>query len=508
MSGKVALPRRVHLRLRRLILVTLLCLAPAIVSGQEGPQNGGTWKSLTPAPTKRTEVAAAALGGKIYVVGGFSEPSLGNLKDLAITTAVEEYDPATDRWTTKASLPTGLHHAGIGVVGNFLYVIGGFSKSFFSVWHPVATVYRYDPAADAWTERAPMPTPRGALAVAVLDDKLVAIGGYDGTGNSAAVEQYDPATNSWSKRAALPTPRDHLAAVTVGRRIYAIGGRVNRDYSRNLAITEVYDAEKDRWSRAADLPTPRSGITAGVIDGTIYVLGGEAPEGTFRENEAYSPETDRWRSMAPLPTPRHGLGSAVIDRRLYVIAGGPKPGGSFSNVNELFLPPARASSQPTGSRASAAQVGTIMALLATFQDAGVLPPEGTPEANQLIKALIQFQAAFMKSEHPAVRQLLAEALTAHLGDAASAALAQFRSQGWTSRSLEAVVEYVGSRDRWDDPGLKDGFRAYNVGQSDFDLLSRTFHAARTQLAARGQDLHTVYAVRRRDMPGFLGHDER
>ena len=36
-------------------------------------------------PTKRTEVAAVTLCDKIYVVGGFEQPSLGNLMNLAIT---------------------------------------------------------------------------------------------------------------------------------------------------------------------------------------------------------------------------------------------------------------------------------------------------------------------------------------------------------------------------------------------------------------------------------------
>jgi hypothetical protein len=43
--------------------------------------------------------------------------------------------------------------------------------------------------------------------------------------------------------------------------------------------------------------------------------------------------------MAPMPTARHGLGSAVIDGRIHVISGGPTPGGSFSNLNEVYSPP-------------------------------------------------------------------------------------------------------------------------------------------------------------------------
>jgi hypothetical protein len=39
-----------------------------------------------------------------------------------------------------------------------------------------------------------------------------------------------------------------------------------------------------------------------------------------------------------MPIARHGLGAAVIGRSIYVIAGGPKPGVSFSSVNEVFMP--------------------------------------------------------------------------------------------------------------------------------------------------------------------------
>ena len=44
-----------------------------------------------------------------------------------------------------------------------------------------------------------------------------------------------------------------------------------------------------------------------------------------------------------------------------------------------------------------------MALLAVFDEAQVLPPEGSSEATQLVHALIQAQSAFLKSQNPAVR---------------------------------------------------------------------------------------------------------
>jgi N-acetylneuraminic acid mutarotase len=324
------------------LLLIILSVSP---ESAQSEQDRGTWSTAAPMPTKRTEVAAATLGEKIYVVGGFEKPSLGNVLNFAITPSVEMYDPATGRWTSKAPMPVGLHHVGIGVAGGRLYIIGGYSKSGLSVWNPVATVYAYDQTTDSWTERASMPTARGALSVTEHDGKLYAIGGYDRKANNAQVEAYDPLHNVWTTAAPMPTPRDHLAAATIAGKIYAIGGRLDGDYSRNLAVTERYDPVNDRWTRVADLPTARSGITAAVIEGKIYVMGGEGAAGTFNENEVYDPVRDIWQRMAPMPTARHGLGSAVVQGRIYVISGGPTPGGSFSDLNEVFTPPAVTSTQ-------------------------------------------------------------------------------------------------------------------------------------------------------------------
>jgi N-acetylneuraminic acid mutarotase len=323
------------------LFLTGLCviMLPVSTHAAQPETDRGVWRTTAPAPTKRTEVAVATLNNKIYVVGGFEKPSLGNVLNLAITPLVEECDPATDRWTSKAPMPVGLHHAGIGVAEGRIYIIGGYRQSGLSVWQAVATVYSYDPATDTWAERAPMPTARGALSVTVHEGKVYAIGGYDGKANSAAVEVYDPARNLWTSRAPLPTPRDHLAAAAMSGKVYAIGGRLNGDYHRNLAVTEVYDPTTDSWTSVADLPTARSGITASEVGGRIYVLGGEGEEGTFRENEAYDPARGTWQTMAPMPTGRHGLGSAVVDGGVYVISGGPTPGGSFSDLNEVFTPP-------------------------------------------------------------------------------------------------------------------------------------------------------------------------
>lgn len=301
---------------------------------------GGAWTAAASAPAQRTEVSAASVEGKIYVVGGFNKPTVQNVLKFAISNEVEVYDPVADSWSITTPLPEGRHHAGIASLNGLLYVVGGFTKSLLSVWHAVATVYQYDPATLEWRELPPMPTARGALGIAVHQNRIYAIGGYDGKHNSGAVEIFDPETNTWSSGVPMPTPRDHLAVVAAGNRIYAIGGRSELDYHRNMATVEEYDPHTQQWRARANLPTPRSGIAAGVIHDWIYVIGGESKEGTFSTNEAYHPVTDQWRTMTSMPTARHGLGLAVVNERLYAISGGPTPGGSFSQINEAFTPPA------------------------------------------------------------------------------------------------------------------------------------------------------------------------
>src|SRR5204863_6207515 len=131
-----------------------------------------SWKALAPMPTKRGSPIAAAVGDKIYVIGGATTPPGSN--ETAVHPArphvsvgtVEEYDPATNTWRTRTSMPTPRNHATAGVVNGKVYVIGGrVGGAFIGVSTNIDVVEEYDPANDTWGAiRARMPTPRSALA--------------------------------------------------------------------------------------------------------------------------------------------------------------------------------------------------------------------------------------------------------------------------------------------------------------------------------------------------------
>lgn len=322
-----------HVGLSGAVLAVILAVGAGVelrAGAAPSPSDPGHWERRAPLLTDRSEVAGAVVGDRIYVVGG--------LTPAGATDAVEEYDPAADRWRMRAPLPQTVHHPAAASVSGKLYVIGGYVVRAFFIWNGTDAVYEYDPAVDRWRARAPMPTPRGALAAAAWGGKIYVVGGKDRT-DTGALEVYDPATDAWHRLRPMPTPRNHIATEVVDGKVYVFGGRADR-VQGNIGVTEVYDPRSDTWQERAPMPTPRSGIGAVAVGGKVYVPGGELgrPD-TYSENEAYDPAANQWAPRAPMLTPRHGLAVVAFEGRVYALSGGPRPGGHYSNVNEVYIPP-------------------------------------------------------------------------------------------------------------------------------------------------------------------------
>lgn len=282
------------------------------------------WARLEPAPTARTEVAAAAADGLIYVVGGFSEEG-------GATTAVEIYDPAAGSWTRGPDLPIPVHHAMAAAGPSGLMVFGGYLAQTLSDPSDRAFVLQ----GDHWEELPRMPEPRAAGGAAALLGRYYVVGGVGPGGLADSTLVFDPTTLRWWTAPGLPTPREHLGVATDSMRIYAVGGRTG-GIGSNLPAAEAFDAGAGRWSALPDMPTPRGGIAAAFAEGGFVVAPGGEAETTFPEVEAFDIEAGIWLSLPPLPTPRHGLGVVALGTTVYVIAGGPVPGLSFSSANEAI----------------------------------------------------------------------------------------------------------------------------------------------------------------------------
>lgn len=175
---------------------------------------------------------------------------------------------------------------------------------------------------DSWETMEPMPTARSGLGVAVVDGKIYAIGGYNGS-YLGTNEMYDPKTNGWTAKTSMPTPRCNFAITAYQNKIYVIGGEISQGIVGS--INEVYDPLTDTWETKTGLPNARSLLCANVVNNKIYLIGGLGtgfpPWVCTQDTFVYDPDTDSWVTKAPIPTPISDYASAVIDNKLYVIGG-------------------------------------------------------------------------------------------------------------------------------------------------------------------------------------------
>lgn len=180
-----------------------------------------TWSPGAAMPTARDGLGVAVVGGILYAVGGIG--SLSTNLD-----AVEKYDPRLNSWTSGlAPMPTARRQMAVEAVNGLIYAIGGFGGITGSGGgSALATVEAYDPASDSWTTKASLPFARLVMGSGVIDGKIYVVGGL-GLGNSFldTVSVYDPISNSWSNDTPMPTARSHVASGVAGGTLYALGGQ-------------------------------------------------------------------------------------------------------------------------------------------------------------------------------------------------------------------------------------------------------------------------------------------
>ncbi|MBK7860342.1 MAG: kelch repeat-containing protein [Archangiaceae bacterium] len=269
-----------------------------------------------------------ALGGKIYVVGGF-------VGTTAVGT-VEAYDPATREWVDAGTLPLALHHANVAVVNGKLYVVGGLTGLGFVANR---AVYEYDPGTRAWAAKAQLPlgTERGGSAVGVSNGLIYLAGGYRQGASVADFTTYDPASDQHRSLPALPKARDHLVGGVVGSTFFAIGGRKDNVIDGRV---DRYDLLDGGWSAAAPMLTARAGSAAGIYGSRIIVAGGEGntavSSGVFPQTEIYDSVNDRWADAGVMLTPRHGTGGAVVGDTFYLPGGATLQGFGATSTVEAY----------------------------------------------------------------------------------------------------------------------------------------------------------------------------
>jgi hypothetical protein len=210
------------------------------------------------------------------------------LVSCLVTIKPSSASTSEDTWVSKASMPTARGYLRVAAINDTVYALGsnygGLNEA-------------YNAAIDTWATKASMPDPQPMFAIAVCKDKIYCIGGMPTgfSGASSVNKVYDPETDSWETKTSMPTERYGLQAQVIDGKIYLIGGRTLLGYDEGygeLNVTEVYDPASDAWSTKAPMPNS-AGYFSAVVDGKIFVIGSVT--------QIYNPNTDTWSTGAPPP---------------------------------------------------------------------------------------------------------------------------------------------------------------------------------------------------------------
>lgn len=244
----------------------------------------GRWPPLAPLPEGRHHIALAESGGKIYGIGGFP----GAIPNWRAHATVFVYDVQANRWSPGPSLPQARAEGVVASIMGRIYFIGGRVPTSPTAAHiSEHTDTRRGDALDLrsgrWEPIADAPSARNSAAAAVMDNKIYVVGGRqmvtqaDGRQrpvNVSTLEVYDPVANRWETKAPMPQAQGGLAAAAFDGKLYAFGGEQFIPTSKVFADAWVYDPKTDRWSALPAMPTPRHGHGAAVVGNRIFLMGG------------------------------------------------------------------------------------------------------------------------------------------------------------------------------------------------------------------------------------------
>src|SRR5436190_22466915 len=107
---------------------------------------------------------------------------------------------AQNTWTQKASLlntPVNDYSYGCNI-GTKAYVVPGQTTGSYFETAPKTDFFEYDPATDVWTKKASLPVNNTPYGLAV------SINGKGYFGLTGGIWEYDPAIDTWTKKLTLP----------------------------------------------------------------------------------------------------------------------------------------------------------------------------------------------------------------------------------------------------------------------------------------------------------------
>lgn len=309
-------------------VLNLLSDGDAMVVGRPVIAEMPRWESRTPLTTARSRLVLVAFNNTyLYAIGGESAQG----QPLA---GVDVYDLRVNEWTSGVPLPLPLANAATATDPTRILLAGGNTTGGEAGEILSDRLLVFTPDSQQWREWGHLPAPLSGASLQLVGNGLYLLGGWDGQAMHDEV-WHIPADSGpgvapadWQVVSRLPSGRAFAGSAVVGNELYVVGGYDGR---KELADAAVYATESEEWRKLPNLANPRGGVSL-LYDGlALFAVGGgwSQPVDTI---ERFDPATGLWSNF---PSPiqgewRHLGGAANTLGQLYLIGGW---SGSYLDVH-------------------------------------------------------------------------------------------------------------------------------------------------------------------------------
>gem|GEM_PF-2973937 len=294
--------------------------------GRDGnlPATANAWVNTSKTlPVAVRGAASAVIGNTIYLFGGFTTSS-----STATNTIYSASTSAPTTWTnTGKTLPSNLGWSSLAVVGSKLYLFGGSTSTTTSATNAIYSANISDPTTWTIVNGKTLPANLTGAAFTVAGNSMYLIGGANG---SSAVDTIytaslsDPTT--WTLSAnKLPVALLNTTIATAGNSLYLYGGSTN--YGSANAANTIYTAslsDPTTWSNTGStLPTNIAAARLVTLGNTMYFIGGINSSSTSLNTvyQASMSNPTTWTSAGTLPAGLTDMPSVIVNGNIYLLGG-------------------------------------------------------------------------------------------------------------------------------------------------------------------------------------------